>query len=440
MFSKVILRKNTILTGILVFFVVDCILRMKIRHEVMSARQRKVSIYSDMHENEDSSFHKPEVKTANTKQAQTSSVGTYQDAEERFKQTQLRLFDACNSLRESRKEISSGHMRAMVNPSKSIVYCLVNKAASTFIKSSSMTVFNCSYKSFLSSSQYFNSHESSIRTAVLNRAFKFMFVREPYGRLFSTYSNKFYFPKDHWAPIGPEIVKTYRINPSRDSLLYGHNITFTELIRYTVDQFESGKRLDKHLRPMNVMCSPCDYHFNFIGKLETMSSDWKLLLDKLRSKGLIEPPPPAVTAKDNTIFFILKHILLTRKIIQDSKIPLYNLYLRAWTYYQITGVLSKKYAMPYTSTDDIDHVMFTEHLKRAIDKSEAEITEVKRQRQEALIQAYSTVPMELLERLRKVVYDDCLLFGYDERPDWLFNRTVTGNNTPEFDYFKGINM
>ena len=95
--------------------------------------------------------------------------------------------------------------------------------------------------------------------------------------------------------------------------------------------------------------------------------------------------------------------------------------------------------MPYIH--DVIHVTENEYrdsLARAIDNSKERKDELKTQREEALIQAYMTVPLKLMQELRTFVKRDCHLFGYEDMPDKLFSRNITSTNN--FYYFKGLSI
>ena len=329
------------------------------------------------------------------------------------------------------------HLRALMTPDKSILYCRVSKAGSTFIMSKLHEIFHCDLDCLGNSSINTKRLPYKRKQLEVKDAYKFMFVREPYGRLFSTYSNKFYFPKGNWYPIGNDIARRFRKKPSESSLLYGHDVTFAELVRYTVEEYEIGNAMDVHIKPMGTNCSPCHYNFDFIGKLETMTSDLQFLAHEWNSKNITNNINIGSRDGENT-FSSMKYFAFTLKKLYGSDINIYNLYQRAWSYYQITGVISKHIKMPFSENLTIKHFAFNHELELARQRSLLNATAVKTQKHEAMLQAYSTVPLRYLKRLRNVVKEDCLLFGYDESPSWLFDRNVS-RKISNFDYFIGIN-
>ena len=333
--------------------------------------------------------------------------------------------------------------RKMFAYNNSIAYCRINKCASTFSLETTRNIFNCRGETC-------DDIEKVIRTSVdmfgevqniVNEMYSFFFVREPYRRLFSTYSNKFYLPKEYWAPVGPQVVRRYRMFPSADSLTYGHDITFRELIQYTVDRFERKAKLDVHLRPMYRFCNPCFFNFTYIGTLETLDSDWNNMFSTWKKLNLVNVPNN-VTVSDVYLKSHLPeimHFYRSKETLKNSTIPVYNLFQRVWSYFQISGRISKHMALPYTREEvvQLEYIDFHRAVSDAIDSSKKEDKHIKSQRTDSLKQAYATIPKELLERLRNFVLEDCNMFGYDSRPDWLFGDDLANFKT-DFDYFPAI--
>lgn len=78
----------------------------------------------------------------------------------------------------------------------------------------------------------------------LKHNFKFMFVREPMERLLSTYRNKFGEIKAYQEKYGAEIIRRYRKGHSKDTAVAGDDVTFSEFVRYLLD--EDGERMNEH--------------------------------------------------------------------------------------------------------------------------------------------------------------------------------------------------
>ncbi|XP_060555727.1 carbohydrate sulfotransferase 9-like [Ruditapes philippinarum] len=329
-------------------------------------------------------------------------------------------------------------LRALMTPNQTILYCRVSKAGSTYTMDTLNKIFHCDNDCLRNSSKRIGALPYQRKKVAIRNSYKFLFVREPYGRLFSTYSNKFYFPKGYWHPIGTTIARKFRENPSKDSLEFGHDVKFSEFIRYVVEEFEVGYKMDVHIRPMAATCNPCRYDFDFIGKLETMSSDFAYLKNEWNNRNIIKKSREDLGKKTN-LFSAMKYFNLTLKKINGSHIEIFTLYQRAWRYFQITAVISKHVDMPFSKNMSINHDDFIQELEKAKQMSVVyNTTTVKAQKHEAMVQAYSTVPLRYLERLKTFVREDCLLFGYDESPTWLFDKKVSPKVPDTYNYFIGL--
>jgi hypothetical protein len=225
--------------------------------------------------------------------------------------------------------------------------------------------------------------------------------------------------------------------------MYGHDLTFSELVKYTVDTFENGNRLDEHVRPMHhKSCNPCVFKFDYIAHLETLQNDFDIILSKLykeKSVGMYQKDI-VISLKNWTTLGPIKHLFRTIPLLKDSNISLYNVFLRAWCYYQITGHVLNAINFPFNEIDmiDIRKEDFIRELTKAMEVSAIHKDKLKLQRAEAMIQAYSTISDEYMERLSNVVLGDCLLFGYESKPTHLFDKTSCLQRNSKFDYFKGL--
>ena len=103
---------------------------------------------------------------------------------------------------------------------------------------------------------------------------KFMFVREPMERLVSAYKDKFSSSSVFYREtIGKYIIKAHRVNASDESLKRGHDVTFSEFVRFLLTQNKLGNPLDWHWDLQSRVCKPCLVDYDFIGKQETFTED-----------------------------------------------------------------------------------------------------------------------------------------------------------------------
>ncbi|XP_053380881.1 uncharacterized protein LOC128545841 [Mercenaria mercenaria] len=322
-----------------------------------------------------------------------------------------------------------------------LYYCSIPKCGSTFMDHFLSVVFRCNGLCDHISISTLRTNMETPR--LMSNAYSFMFVREPYARLFSAYENKLFLPNQHWTIIGADVIRTERPYASLVSKMLGHDVTFIELVKYVLNLYERGVRLNDHLAPMHMHCDSCEFKFNFIGKMENMSSDLVRLVEDWKSKGIVSKSISSAKEIEANMLYKrsfgpYKHMFLILKQY-GSVMSRYKLFQRAWSSYQIRGLILKKYNMPFAEHEvaKINYIRFGDEIKKALDASMGHEDELKAQRKEAVVQAYKTVPMELMMKLREFMKPDCLLFGYDVMPEFLFNRTSLPNSDG-FDYFKGL--
>ena len=376
-----------------------------------------------------------------------------------FEERRIHFRQAC-AQHANQEPVSSQYLRTifwalLIAEKHRTIYCRIPKTGSTFWKKtlkiienegnfSSLNAYRNSdtklEKSLVTTKTLFKNNETLFKS-FRNEAMSFLFVREPYGRIFSAYNNKILNPNNiYWKLIGRNVIKTVRKNPSQESLKYGHDVTFPEMIRFLVTRFENKQIIDKHWSPMFEICGPCKFTYDYIGKMESFADDAHFLIAKLRQKY----KNIYINFGDADTGFALDtaqgHVQFLYDILNKTKeldYPKYNFFLRTWRDLQIRGYLSKHIDMPMArqKASNITSEEFFSLIKEALEKP-MNRTAVKFQRQEAMVQAYQKVPLEDMKRLAKFVEMDCFLFGYDLRPEALFQRDSFNSNS--FNYFDAI--
>ena len=107
----------------------------------------------------------------------------------------------------------------------------------------------------------------------LDRIFNSVVYIERSGRRRGKSSTRISGPRSRGASPPTELVCTSCI---------GH-VTFAEFAEYVVDEWKSGRRLDRHWRPQHEICNPCYVQYDFIGRFEQLSDDTSHVLAKLTS-------------------------------------------------------------------------------------------------------------------------------------------------------------
>ena len=124
----------------------------------------------------------------------------------------------------------------------SIIFCGIPKVGSTFWKRTltilaasneskspfDLTIRNVKLNHFI---DFKYSMDKKALEDFLKGVSSFLFVRDPYSRLFSGYEHKLYNPNlNFWKSYGIPIVRAIRNNPSKESLKFGHDVTFAEFV------------------------------------------------------------------------------------------------------------------------------------------------------------------------------------------------------------------
>ena len=201
----------------------------------------------------------------------------------------------------------------IVNHKHRVLYCQVPKVASTnwlrvFILLSGKVQASSlmSLKAFDVHGQYDHhlTYLSDLTTSevrhVLRNYFKFIVVREPFERLLSAYRNKMEAQTNSSRffhnRFGREIIKTYRDNPSEQSLEKGNDVTFLEFVKYVVD-FD-GLELNEHWAQFYNLCMPCVVNYNFVSKYHRIQQDSKKILQTINVADFIQFPPRSAAYKN----------------------------------------------------------------------------------------------------------------------------------------------
>ena len=115
----------------------------------------------------------------------------------------------------------------------------------------------------------------------LKAHYKIIFVRHPLSRAISAWRNKFVENHSAWyKPWAQRMVRMFRANFTKKDLARP-TPTFLEFVRYIT---ESGDN-EVHWKPVWLFYRPCRFHFDFVGRLETLSDDMNFLLEKLNITG-----------------------------------------------------------------------------------------------------------------------------------------------------------
>ncbi|KAK7487490.1 hypothetical protein BaRGS_00021192, partial [Batillaria attramentaria] len=292
----------------------------------------------------------------------------------------------------------------------------------------------------------FKGKPTSTQRQILNSYNKFMFVRDPYSRLFSGYMDKVFLPTRRIFAVLRR-VGVQNVIGRQTPILGNNDANFKDKFQCItnvpfnvfVKAVTSGQVTDPHYSPMYRHCNPCEVDFNFIGKMENFMEDAEYILSQ-GGVNLSELHPETgafSTNNDLTVIADLAKSNLKRpRKINCSKSYMCEVFLRVWVALQTRGLISNKvsFPLPPTNCKNISTNAFINILKHAYMESGSR-EERMRQRHDAMMEAYYSLPRDLLQRVQNYVQRDCDLFGYECSIDVRFPHVRRDHHPSNFSFF-----
>lgn len=329
-----------------------------------------------------------------------------------------------------------------IDQNHNIVYCQIQKVGSTFLRKLLSSLFKQSiipktrptFKRL--DSRRKNTGFAELHS-IIQSSDKFMFVREPYSRVYSGYVDKLFSPNTlYWQLTGKFIASKIRANANSQALRCGHDITFPEFVKYIIYSEKDHTHTDRHFTPMYEHCKPCQIPYDFIGKLEHIKDDVLFLLNvwnKQFGTNITFNDFESETALDRALGKGRRLFGMKEKITRCMSF--YNASVRSWRDLQMRGLISVQESFPF-SPEFTENQMTLEHFhdatKKAIEAPHDQ-NQIKNQREDSMIEAYSLISKEDLYKLQNILRPDCALFGYDCSPPSIFDRHIT--DIKELKYF-----
>ncbi|XP_021372475.1 carbohydrate sulfotransferase 14-like [Mizuhopecten yessoensis] len=348
---------------------------------------------------------------------------------DRFETMKFNLLEACQSKSVYQVHPTLGSIKdrnLLYDYKHNFIYCMVEKIGSTFWRRVFHLLNHPEYTNLYSIPQFYVHKEElpTLRnfniqnsTRIIGTAQKAMFVREPYARAFSGYVDKLYSMNYYYMQsLGRGIIKALRRNATAASLACGHDLTFTEFIRYLVSMQQRNLQnyVDVHFSQIYTHCLPCEVKYDYIGTMENFDEDASYLISEMNLSNNISVEISKRTSVTLSIYLVLNDTFSLRQKMAHC-MPWRAMYTRAWRTLQIRGLINPQAPVP-DSPDMTMDMLFHEAVKVS---DPARVSEYKHR---FLIGMYRTLDKQLLERFRQYVLPDCRLFGYDDRPSYLFDR------------------
>ncbi|XP_021376518.1 carbohydrate sulfotransferase 11-like isoform X2 [Mizuhopecten yessoensis] len=267
--------------------------------------------------------------------------------------------------------------------------------------------------------------------SLLESSIKFMFVRNPYQRLFSGWVDKLLSPNPiFWEKVG---VRVNEFLNQKSTFDCGHDVTFAEFVKYFIHTQQTKSGRDPHFIPMYEHCSPCHHKFDFIGTMETFNKDAAYLMEIISNRSHVNISIEDM--KGAGYDSLNDHTMRLYRFKPDTLkcVSFHNAMQRSWRNLQIRGYLGKNVSLPFTRVEagSVKRNTFLSALVTAYESSGSKSYR-RANRREAMMEAYGTVCTDDLERLRQIFKLDWILFGYNDRPIEIFELSRHYNKSFSF--------
>ncbi|KAK6178722.1 hypothetical protein SNE40_011239 [Patella caerulea] len=335
----------------------------------------------------------------------------------------------------SSEKITRGHF--VYDIKHKFVYCAAEKAGSTFWRrlyqiiaglSNKKSPFDIHSDSALSGDQKtFRPISFDFIHALLQESVKFVIARDPFSRLFSGFANKlFEVNPSFWATVGRIVIRNTRKNASKESLSFGHDVSFPELVKYVIMSERSGAYRDGHFIPISDHCRPCQIKYDIVAKMETLKEDTMFALQQLNMTHVDELMKTIENLDEvselDSIINTSQHTL--QRLVPSLPVSKAEGLRRTWRSFQYRGYIGKHIKYPLSKEEEgtIDNKGLTQLFQNAVKSSGSRKSRLAN-RQLVLQEAYGQIPLEDLLALSDIFKTDCGAFGYNCKPDYIFKPT-----------------
>jgi hypothetical protein len=195
----------------------------------------------------------------------------------------------------------------------------------------------------------------------------------------------------------------------------GDDVTFEEFIRYYINSWKAGIKVDAHFSSNYEYCRPCEIKYDYIAKVENFKEETLILLEKLNLTQAVKFKDfDSETERDAILQAIAWEFYVYKNV--DNCTTKDKVLFKTFKKMQIRGVISKDIPYPFSDVSKVD----IDEYKTALLKANADSgprEERKLNRKEAFMEAYHSLPQDLFQELQNIVSVDAELFGYRSKPD-----------------------
>jgi hypothetical protein len=256
--------------------------------------------------------------------------------------------------------------------------------------------------------------QNPIARMLMTKGKSFMFVRDPFTRLWSAYIDKFLLP-DFWRSDALHVVRKIRPNATDYERYCANNVTFQEFLTFIKLTYTNG--LNEHWQRLHKVCSPCHVQYDVIGKEESFGLDADYILTKFNLQSLKENTTKLDMVHEE-VTTLTKYNFDLENAIRQGCFEKIDVAKRLWLAFQYNGYIDRRTAFPkndllktafLNSTTEI----FTNLVLKTIENQNILGVNIKKQKRTMMLDAYRKIQKDLLNDIIAIYEYDFELFGYN---------------------------
>lgn len=257
------------------------------------------------------------------------------------------------------------------------------------------------------------------RVNFIESAVKVVFGRNPFHRVFSAYIDKLYSPNPYYWRHWGEPALSMAGQKAKTACASG--VTFRQFVSLVVDKLVTS---DGHLKPVFTECRMCDVMYDVVGTLETAGTDlqaWSAAINV--STAFMKQEGYSVQAAMDAVKDSVESAFSWKREIKVC-IDLDKMGMRIWRKLQIRGFIDSRISYPFKDgeIDAMSSQTFIAACRKAVESSKDK-EQLRKQKTQAFVEAFSSLSVEKISDIAKVYSDDFISFDYDPEPANLFSTT-----------------
>ena len=262
-------------------------------------------------------------------------------------------------------------------------------------------------------------------SAEVDGFFKFLFIRDPYSKIFSAFVDKIVGPNPYfWKYYGINAISRFRKDRSEKC---GSDVRFDEFVKYIVHMYKTRNSLECHVDTFDI-CGPCEMNYTYIGKMETFKEDTYAILSHLKQEATIEVFRINFTDfhADDAIEDSVRGPYSWKKQIMHC-ITWHEALQRIWKKLKFRGIIGRTpFPLGNSQAESISERDFIKLLKDV--RRQTTSAERRVQTKEAFSEAFGSVPLETLYQIKDIYKKEFEFFDYENMPDKIFSRNASSVN------------